>query len=70
MLVITIVGKLTVAALSKHDTHHSELSTSQDNDAATFKTWATNWTECTSATFNKVHQNWSNDALHKEVIQH
>jgi ribosomal RNA-processing protein 12 len=34
----------------------------------TFKSWASNWSNCTNATFNKVHKYWkSNSALHKEV---
>ncbi|XP_067934576.1 RRP12-like protein [Watersipora subatra] len=62
------VSKLTVSALSKHDVQNSQHLGVQENDATTFKTWATNWTDCTNTTFNKVHQNWSNDALHKEVL--
>lgn len=41
---------------------------SDQQTMGTFKTWATNWTDCTNATFSKVHRYWSsNSALHKEV---
>ena len=34
----------------------------------TFQSWASNWSDCTNATFNRVHKYWkSNSALHKEV---
>ena len=35
----------------------------------TFNTWATNYTDCTNATFSKIHKNWSANAsaYHKEV---
>lgn len=59
-------SQLTASALSKHDAENSDIIEQQD-DTATFKTWATNYTECTNKTFNKVHQNWQNDAVHKEV---
>ncbi|CAG2248268.1 RRP12 [Mytilus edulis] len=74
---------LTVDALAKHDEDHfskdtdslqegfEKLSTSDKLSvgAKTFNTWATNYTECTNVTFNKVHRYWSsNSALHKEVI--
>ncbi|CAC5426030.1 RRP12 [Mytilus coruscus] len=74
---------LTVDALAKHDEDHfskdtdslqegfEKLSTSDKISvgAKTFNTWATNYTECTNVTFNKVHRYWSsNSALHKEVI--
>ncbi len=37
----------------------------------TFNTWATNYTDCTNATFSKVHRYWhSNSAQHKEVMVH
>ena len=40
-----------------------------DNSADSFRSWATNWSDCTNATFNKVHKYWrSNSAFHKEVI--
>ena len=62
---------LTVDALQKHDKDQDSQSMSVDSDqqtSGTFKTWATNWTECTNTTFTKVHRLWaSNSALHKEV---
>lgn len=75
---------LTVDALAKHDEDHfskdtdslqegfEKLSTSDKLSvgAKTFNTWATNYTECTNVTFNKVHRYWSsNSALHKEVSE-
>lgn len=52
-------------AFDSNDTH--ELL--DDNESIdTFKSWASNWSDCTNATFNKVHRYWrSNSALHKEV---
>ena len=45
---------------------HSILNDNESVD--TFKSWASNWSDCTNATFNKVHKYWrSNSALHKEV---
>ena len=42
---------------------------SEADSADTFKSWASNWSDCTNATFNKVHRYWrSNSALHKEVV--
>lgn len=71
---------LTVDAIAQHDAKHAEdemvlgedaFSDTQSagaTSAKTFKTWATNWTDCTNATFGKVHRYWSsNSALHKEV---
>lgn len=75
-------GGLTMDALAKHD--ESQFSHDTDSNqggfdkmsasdklsigAKTFNTWATNYTECTNATFNKVHRYWaSNTAYHKEV---
>ena len=41
---------------------------SDADSADTFRSWASNWSDCTNATFNKVHKYWrSNSALHKEV---
>jgi len=60
-------NQLTVSALEKHDEEYSHGVSKPDLDAATFKTWATHYTECTNTTFNKVHQNWNNDAMQKEV---
>ncbi|KAK3094601.1 hypothetical protein FSP39_003915 [Pinctada imbricata] len=72
-------SSLTVDALAKHD----EKQVDRDGDTIvsdkdvdirsaagkTFNTWATNWTECTNATFSKVHRYWAcNSALHKEIL--
>jgi hypothetical protein len=41
---------------------------SESSGGNTFRSWATNWSDCTNATFNKVHRYWkSNSSLHKEV---
>lgn len=65
---------MTVDALARHNKDHDgedAVSMATDTDQrtmGTFKTWATNWTECTNMTFSKVHRYWgSNSALHKEV---
>ncbi|XP_060076895.1 RRP12-like protein [Ylistrum balloti] len=72
-------SSLTVDALAKHN----EVQVDGDGDAIlsgdesdrltaggkTFNTWATNWTDCTNVTFNKVHRYWaSNSALHREIL--
>lgn len=70
---------LTTEALAKFDpTHHFKLNDAElmdiggDNDnqsIASFESWASNWSDCTNATFNKVHKYWrSNSAMHKEVL--
>ncbi|XP_045190399.2 RRP12-like protein [Mercenaria mercenaria] len=66
---------LTVDALAKHDKSQGEndaesmVTDSDQQTMGTFKTWATNWTDCTNATFSKVHRYWSsNSALHKEIL--
>lgn len=77
---VIILGEsnLTVDALAKHDATNVEkdgdvILSDPDFDVqtaggSTFKTWATNWTECTNATFSRVHRYWqSNSALHREV---
>ena len=76
LLTFLLTGEsgLTVDALAKHDETNEELGAdgleSDQQTAGTFKTWATNWTECTNVTFNKVHRYWSsNSALHKEVCK-
>ncbi|WAR21706.1 RRP12-like protein [Mya arenaria] len=68
-------SSLTVDALVKHDKSHSStdvesMATESDQQTmGTFKTWATNWTDCTNTTFSKVHRYWSsNSALHKEIL--
>ena len=69
-------SSLTKDALAKHDAALQDAdgdipmseSDAQTVSAKTFSTWATNWTDCTNATFNRVHRYWaSNSALHKEV---
>lgn len=47
------------------------MSVFSDSDSInSFKSWATNWSDCTNATFNKIHKYWnSNSALHKEVFK-
>lgn len=63
---------LTVDALAQHDQSQEELEVDRvepdRQTAGTFRTWATNWTECTNTTFSKVHRYWSsNSAFHKEL---
>ena len=83
LFVFIMIGpsNLTVDALRQHDRRddEDEDDTQMLDDAqsvggrtaltaATFSTWATNWTECTNRTFGRVHRYWaSNSALHKEV---
>ncbi|KAL4231185.1 pre-rRNA processing protein [Mactra antiquata] len=66
---------LTMDALAEHDKSEAgndveSMATDSDQQTmGTFKTWATNWTECTNTTFSKVHRYWaSNSALHKEIL--
>ena len=83
MSAVSGTSGLTADALAKHDEDiftkdtdsmqegFEKLSTSdkQSVGARTFNTWATNYTECTNVTFNRVHRYWaSNSSLHKEVI--
>ncbi|KAL8567931.1 hypothetical protein ACOMHN_059053 [Nucella lapillus] len=62
---------LTLEAMQKHD-GDEQMEVSQGNrafDAQTFKTWATNFTDCTNLTFSGVHKLWnSSSALHKEIL--
>ena len=72
---------MTEAALAKHNEAHKDeeddvmLSSTPGIEtgsvtAKTFNTWATSYTDCTNATFSKVHRYWhSNSAQHKEVWQ-
>ena len=47
----------------------SEIAESEYSAADSFRSWATNWSDCTNATFNKVHKYWrSNSAFHKEIL--
>ncbi|XP_041369339.1 RRP12-like protein [Gigantopelta aegis] len=72
----TIEGpsNLTVEALSQHNEAEEEKPEVVEMDvqttsAKTFNTWATNWTDCTNATFSRVHRYWrSNSATHKEIL--
>ena len=77
---IRVVGSsgLTVEALAKHDAKEGDaedvgmLDTQSVGRGTagghTMSTWASNWTECTNATFGRVHRFWSSSsALHKEV---
>ena len=68
-------SQLTTEALAKHD-KADDGDEDMDSDtrsegglsAKTFNTWASNYTDCTNATFSKVHRFWgSSTALHKEV---
>ena len=72
---------MTVEALAKHD--ETQLGKSQPDRMSdgisvgshgtktvdTFNTFASNWTECTNATFGRVHRHWGANAteFHKEV---
>ncbi|KAK3582767.1 hypothetical protein CHS0354_015294 [Potamilus streckersoni] len=68
---------LTVDALKKHDDFQADKdgdvilsdSDKQSTKTGTFNTWASNWTECTNTTFNRVHRFWSsNSAVHREIL--
>ncbi|KAK6185603.1 hypothetical protein SNE40_007802 [Patella caerulea] len=70
-------SNLTVAALAKHNEGETEIDgmsvvsteDAKSTTAKTFSTWATNWTDCTNATFSRVHRYWaSNSAMHKEIL--
>ncbi|ESO86543.1 hypothetical protein LOTGIDRAFT_128850 [Lottia gigantea] len=70
-------SSLTVAALAKHNADDGDPETqsivstedARSVTAKTFSTWATNWTDCTNATFSRVHRYWSsNSAMHKEIL--
>lgn len=64
------VSSLTHAALQEHDGENEmELDAGPiEFDAKTFNTWATNFTNCTSLTFSRVHSQWNlNNAMHKQV---
>lgn len=69
-------GKLTSSALHLHDASQVDdgrlqldaLSQASSFDAVTFKTWASNYTDCSNIAFSRVHRLWnSSSALHKEV---
>jgi ribosomal RNA-processing protein 12 len=68
---------LTTKALAELDSQGDVKVLADDNksmisdieSADTFRSWASNWSDCTNATFNKVHRYWrSNSALHKEIL--
>ena len=70
------ISIITADALAKLDSKSlSNLKIDDDNEdnqrigtRDTFQSWASNWSDCTNATFNRVHKYWkSNSALHKEV---
>lgn len=71
----TVPSQLTEKALAQLDSmtnddnfdNKSILSDAESID--TFRSWASNWSDCTNATFNRVHRYWrSNSALHKEIL--
>ena len=80
-VLISGASGLTEAALAKHNEANKDaeddamLSSTPGIEtgsatANTFNTWATSYTDCTNATFSKVHRYWnSNSAQHKEVWQ-
>lgn len=71
---------LTVEAVEKHGGAHLEEAVDQNFenldaksskswDAKTFRTWATNFTQCTNMTFSNIHRLWnSNSDFHKEIL--
>ena len=78
MLHLSGSSGLTVEALAKHDAKEGDDEDVGMLDAQsegrgtvggrTMSTWASNWTDCTNATFGRVHRYWSSSsALHKEV---
>ena len=74
-------SNLTVEALAKHDATqlgHADRDIRADSQSigsndgksfGTFNTFASNWTDCTNATFSRVHRHWGANATayHKEV---
>ncbi|RNA27286.1 RRP12 isoform X2 [Brachionus plicatilis] len=53
----------------ENDNFDNKSIISDAESADTFRSWASNWSECTNATFNRVHRYWrSNSALHKEIL--
>ncbi|ELU03860.1 hypothetical protein CAPTEDRAFT_226490 [Capitella teleta] len=67
-------SNLTVEALAEHNAEQNEQSTPMDAmsdgqtiGAKSFATWATNWTDCTNATFSRVLR-YSGSSLHKEIL--
>lgn len=72
----TIPSQLTEKALAeldsmsiKNDNFDNKSIISDADSIDTFRSWASNWSDCTNATFNRVHRYWrSNSALHKEIL--
>lgn len=65
------LAELDSMSVVANDNNFETKSIMSDNEsnADTFKSWASNWSDCTNATFNKVHKYWqSNSALHKEIL--
>jgi ribosomal RNA-processing protein 12 len=64
---------MSIGTNNKQNDFDETKSMISDSDAASaadsFRSWATNWSDCTNATFNKVHKYWrSNSAFHKEIL--
>lgn len=64
------LAELDSMSMNNIDLNVDNKSMISDNDSEdTFRSWASNWSDCTNATFNKVHKYWrSNSALHKEIL--
>ena len=42
---------------------------SDNESVGTFESWASQWSDCTNATFNRIHNFWrSNSSMHKEIL--
>ncbi len=62
------LAKLDSKSLSKIKIDDDDEDNQSIGTRDTFQSWASNWSDCTNATFNRVHKYWkSNSALHKEV---
>ncbi|KAK2163707.1 hypothetical protein LSH36_75g12086 [Paralvinella palmiformis] len=76
--VVSGPSSLTVDALAKHDARQEDkdgdailqdVSETQSASGRTFSTWASNWTECTNVTFNKVHRYvTTSSVMHKSIL--
>lgn len=68
MLTSKALAQLDAMSISNQNFDTKSMISDADT-ADTFRSWASNWSDCTNATFNKVHRYWrSNSALHKEVF--
>ena len=80
LLIFPGPSNLTTTAIAKHNANSTEnvsdavshMSLDEGDNQSfsgnTFNTWASNWTDCTNATFSQVHRYVSsNSAMHKEV---